>query len=530
MQVKMKKPIGIIAGLFLAFQVQAQSLEEGIKMVGYERYEKARQELAPLAAGNARANYYLGLAELGLEHTDAAAAIFSKFPDDPANMAGSARVAFIRKNPAEGMRLAQAVVAKAKKKDWEHFRFAADAITYTEGGDIQQAISWYKTALQRNDNWEVRIGLGDAYRKTSGGGGEAMNNYEYVTGKYPNNSLAHSRVGSLWYGARKYDLALEAWQKAKNADPANPLPYRDLANAYFYSGKYDLARQNVEQYLELSDKSCDDRIQHANLLYLTKEYDAAIGKMQEIISTCGEKPYMYRVIGYSQYESKNYDEALQAMRTFFVKQDPAKVLPSDYLYYGRIMMQTGNPDSADVYLARAVAADTARDKSETYRQIAEGFKDMKTDTGYAIAGSWYARLVAENPDAAPLDYYYWGFWNYYGRKYEEAAKAFEAMEAKYPDQPSATYWRGRAAAAMDPEAKEGIAVPHYTKWLDIPNSDGYSKKNADLMQAYQYLALYHYNKSEKAETQKYLDLITAIEPDNKFVKQVKEAMNAPKKK
>jgi len=526
----MKKTIGgIIAGLAFAFCAQAQSLDEGVKMIGYERYEKAKQELAPLAAGNARANYYLGLAELGLEHTDAAAAIFARYPADPANMAGMARVAFLRKNPAEGMRLAQAVADKAKRKDWEPLKFAADAVTYTEGGDVQQAVSWYKAALQKEDNADLHLALGDAYRKTSGGGGEAMNNYEYVTGKEPRNSLAHSRVGSLWYGARKYDLALEAWQKAKDADPANPLPYRDLANAYFYSGKYDLARQNVEQYLSLSDKSCDDRIQHANLLYLTKDYAAAIGKMQEIISTCGEKPYMYRVIGYSQYESQQYDEALKNMRIFFTKQDPAKVLPSDYLYYGRIMMQTNHPDSADIYFAKAVAADTAKDKSETYRQIAEGFKELKSDTGYAIAGAWYGRLVAENPDATALDYYYWGFWSYYGRKYEEAAKGFEAMEAKYPDQPSATYWRGRVAAAMDPEAKEGTAVPFYTKWLEVPNTENYTKKNPDLMQAYQYLALYHYNKNDKPNAQKYLDLITEIEPDNKFVKQVKEAMTAPKK-
>src|SRR5690606_21141427 len=139
----------------------AQSLEQGVKMLRYERFVKAKEELTPLAAGDARANYYLGLAELGLENLDAAGAIFSKFPDDPANMAGLARVAFMRKNTAECMSLLQSVDDMAKKRDWGHYWFAADAITYTEGGDLQQAISWYKTDPQRNDYTYLHIGLGD---------------------------------------------------------------------------------------------------------------------------------------------------------------------------------------------------------------------------------------------------------------------------------------------------------------------------------------------------------------------------------
>src|SRR5690606_40972449 len=79
-------------------------------------------------------------------------------------------------------------------RDWSSDVCSSDL----EGGDLDQAISWYKTALQRQDNAEIRIGLGDAYRKTSGGGGVAMDNYETVATKDPNNSLAHSRVGSLW--------------------------------------------------------------------------------------------------------------------------------------------------------------------------------------------------------------------------------------------------------------------------------------------------------------------------------------------
>ena len=98
------------------------------------------------------------------------------------------------------------------------------------------------------------------------------------------------------------------------------------------------------------------------------------------------------------------------------------------------------------------------------------------------------------------------------------------METKFPDQPSATYWRGRTAAAIDNEAKQGIAEPFYTKWLNFPN---YERKSADLMQAYQYLALYYYNKGDKDNAKKYLDEIEKIDANNSFLKQMRDVMNKP---
>jgi len=508
-----------MAAMTLSFSVQAQTLEDGVKMYKYERYESAKNALTPLAASNTTANYYLGLAELGLGNTNEAKAIFTKYPEDAANMAGLARVAFVSNNPAEGTRLAQVVADKAGKKGWEPLKFAADAITYTDGGNRQQAIEWYETALKRNDNPDIRIALGDAYLKLpdNSGGGKAMSSYESVTAKDPKNSLAFSRIGALWYAAKNYPLALENYQKAKDADPSNPLPYRDLANAYFWTGKYDLAKQNIEKYLELSDKSAEDLINYGNILYLSKDYEGAIKVMQDLLGKGIAKPGMYGILGFSQYETKDYPNALQNVREYFAKQDPKKLTPFDYLQFGKIAMANELSDSAEYYLNQAVAQDTATNKSETYRQIAEGFKTSKD---YAKSAQWYEKLVTAYPETQPLDYFWWGAMHYYAKNYDAAAKAFEAMETKYPDQPSATYWRGRVAAAQDDEGKTGLAVPHYEKWLDTVGYD--YEKTSDLMYAYQYLALYYYNTENSEKTKFYMDKIEAIEPQNSFLKQLKE--------
>lgn len=524
-----KQPIAIVATVALAITAQAQGLEEGIKNYHYEKYESARRILNPLAATNPLANYYLGLSELGLENAQGAKVTFSRFADDAANMAGLARVAYATGNAAEGARLTAIVAEKAKKKEWEPLKYAADAITYSTGANYQQAIDWYKKALERNDNPALHIALGDAYQKVPGGGGEAMNNYENVTGKDPKNSLAFSRIGALWYAAKNYNLALESYQKAKDADPSNPLPYRDLANAYYWIGKFDQAKQNIEKYLELSDKSTDDQIQYLNILYLGKNYKDAAQKAQDLMRQGVVKPGFYGILAYSQMELKDSSGALENVRKYFSAQDPKKIYPSDYLNYGKILLMNSQEDSANAYFTKAIALDTSKNKSENYRQIAEGFKGLKTQTGYAKAGEWYGRVAAEDANAKATDYYYWGFWNFYGRNYSEAAKAFEQMEKKFSNQPSAIYWRGRVASAQDDEAKTGAAREYYERWLAV-NQEGYERKNSDLMYAYQYLAAYFFNSGDKTNAKVYLDKIEAIEPGNAFLKQMKDLMAGNKAK
>lgn len=514
--------------LGLAFGAKAQSVEEGIKMLNYERYETAQSVLAPLAAGNARANYYLGLAQLGNEKKQEALATFSKFPDDAANIAGMARVDFAEGKTTEGTTKALQAASKAKKKDWEAQKFAADALS-VDGGNPTMALDMYTKAMEKApDNMDLKIAYGDASQKLESGGGKAMTSYENVIAKDSKNSLAYSRIGALWYAARKYDSALVNYARAKDADPTNPLPYRDLANAYFYVGKYELAKQNSDEYLKLSDKSVEDKIQHANLLFLAKYYPEAIKEMQDLIATGAEKPYMHRIIGYSQSETNDFENAMKSMDKFFEKQDPKKILPSDYMYYGKILSQNGKIEEADGFYNKAIASDSSKDKSDLYRKIAEGFIAQKNETAYAKAADWYAKIVAENPDTKALDYFNWGLYKYYGKQYTEAAKAFAAMRTKYADQPSAPYWQGRVAAAIDNEGKTGEALPFFNDWLNIPDSKDYAKKPADLNKAYQYIALYNYNKGDKAQTQIYMDKISAIDPNDAFVKQLKEAI-APKK-
>lgn len=512
----------------LAFNVSAQSVPEGEKMIRYGRYESARKALEPLSAKDEKANYNLGIAQLELEDVAGAQATFAKFPDDFYNQAGMARVLFTQNKREEATKILNAIIDKAKRKEWEKYKVAADAITYTNGGNANDAITWYKKAIEINgETADVLINMGDAYLKLAGGGGEAMTSYEKAAEKGTNNSLAYSRIGALWYRAQKYGDALKSYEQAKDADPSNPLPYHDLADAYQRSGKYEKALENIEKFIQLSDKSIDDQITYANLLFLSQKYPEAQAKIQELIGKGVSKPYLYRLIAYSAYETKDYTKAQQNMQLFYSKQDPAKIIPEDYIYSGKIMAALGIQDStnakmyndsATYYFNKVVTADTSKDKRQLYLQIAEAFKESKD---YLKVGNWYGKIIAENPAASSEDYFYWGYWTFVGKDYSGAAAAFQAMRTKYPDEPTALLWQGKVAAAMDSEAKTGGAAPFYKEWIAI-KKEGYTQKPADLMNAYQYLAFYYYNSNNKQEAMEWVDKILAVEPENAFAKQIKD--------
>ena len=124
----------------------------------------------------------------------------------------------------------------------------------------------------RQDSNNIQPGERRAGRKRSVRPTPRGNNYEKAVELDTKNSLGYSRIGSLWYEAHNYNDALSNYTKAKDNDANNPLPYRDLANAYYWIGKYDLAKQNIERYIELSDQSLDDKKKYADMVHKSKDH------------------------------------------------------------------------------------------------------------------------------------------------------------------------------------------------------------------------------------------------------------------
>ncbi len=527
----MKKLI-ILVALLAAIGTQAQNLQDGIKMYNFKKYQSAIKILEPLAATDPKANYFLGLSYLENNEVEKASATFQKFPEDMANFSGNARVAFKKKEVAKGMQIVNELAAKAKKKEYEQLRLAADAIIYTEGGDLFLAVKWDSAAFKKGAKDEqLFISLGDALNKIPGGGGAAMDNYENVRDNFPNKSISFSRIGDTWLGTR-YDLAMQNFTKAKEADSTNPLPYKSLADACQRGGQYKLALTNIKRYLQLSDKSYQDSVQYVELLYQSKNYeDAAKGAQLLLVnpkSIGSLKLELTGILGFSEAANPTGDstDAVKNLRIYFQSQNKKDITPKAYIEFGRLWIRMNDMDSASYYYSIGLNADTAADKTETYKQLAEAFNAKKN---YCKAAEWYNNLVKANPNTQPLDYYYRGFMYYKCENYATALTMFQEFEKKYPDQPAAPLWEGKTAAAIDSSATDGSAIPYFDRWLEkFGNTQG--KKN-DLKFVFKYYLAYYYNSKNTDLETTYKEKLRNIDPNDAFLKQLddaKKAGNAPK--
>jgi tetratricopeptide (TPR) repeat protein len=77
--------------------------------------------------------------------------------------------------------------------------------------------------------------------------------------------------------------------------------------------------------------------------------------------------------------------------------------------------------------------------------------------------------------------------------------------------------RAKANANLDPEAKQGLARPHYEKYIELSKAEGAdpAKFREGLVEAYGYLGVYNFQKGDKAAALSNFEQVLALDPENK---------------
>ncbi|HEY1020881.1 MAG TPA: tetratricopeptide repeat protein, partial [Flavisolibacter sp.] len=122
-----------------------------------------------------------------------------------------------------------------------------------------------------------------------------------------------------------------------------------------------------------------------------------------------------------------------------------------------------------------------------------------------------------------VDLFNWALAHYRAEEYAAADSVFGMYVQKYPEQSFGYYWQARANAARDTGMKEGLAIPHYQKLVELLQKEEPSESNKKwMMEAYNYMAAYETNTTKNYDAAiNYFDKVLELNPEDADAKKYK---------
>ncbi len=539
-----------ISGLtMLSSSVFAQSLADAKKAIDAEQYQKAESMLKNLTQTQATKDenfFYLGWLYLKTDYPDSAKTAFTKGisvnPKSALNYAGLGAVDRLDKNTASAKSNFDKAIASTDKKDTEPYVYVGRAYLLPPNPDANAAIQVLKRGIAANPkdkNPELYAALGDAYRSQLKNT-DAYDNYSQALAINPKMVSAIVATGVIWKQANNYEDSEKEYRKASAIDPNYGPAYRELAETYLKWGKnstmavatqkYAQAVDFYKKYLDLTDRSIDSRMRYASFLVYAQDYKALEQESNDIARLAPKNNLLvYRYSGYAAFENKNYSAGLEALNKFISQADPKRIIPTDYLYLGRLQVASGQDSLGINSLRKALSLDTAQ--VEVYDDIAKSLYNQKK---YLEAGDAYKTFVTKSRQATLNDYLKEGvsYLNAFKAQYYSTAtpkpvadtsllvkadSAFSYIQ-HHAAAPVATValYQARANDLKEPSrnTSQGYAKPYYEQYIQLitaktPVADA---DKTFLAEAYNYLGTY-YEFKEKDATKATENFTKALEND-----------------
>jgi tetratricopeptide (TPR) repeat protein len=401
-----------------------------------------------------------------------------------------------------------------------------------------------KAKLLNEKDAQLFLVLGDAYRSE-------MKNSEafsaYRTAFDLDKTFLRSKVelGKINKMSKAFEEAIAEFKSVIALDANYGPAFRELAETYYqwawfsqkeYDNRIKEALQFYEKYMDLTDRSLDSRLRHADFLYLAKDFKALEAEANEMAKLDNVNPRVLRYLAYSAFENGNFTSSAQALKDFIAKVEPTRLISQDYLYLGRAQMKdTTQIQEGMANIEKAVGLDStnAAVMSEIGQALYKSRKYVDAARAYEIA--------VKNPERSLLDYYYLGMSYYftYGAKNADnlspakdllvkADTAFSFLVKKSPTTQAGWQYRGRINRLLDENDSLGLAVPYYETYVKLVTLDKPElavKSTAGLIEAYNYLGSVALRKDEnKDKAKEYFEKILTLDPANATAKEVLAAI------
>jgi tetratricopeptide (TPR) repeat protein len=542
--------------LFINSNVVAQDLRSAIKLTRSEQFSKADlifRSILQKNPGDGKIYFYYGenflqkyfsdtLTYSFAEMADSASKLFKSGTlheaDNPLNYVGLGEIQLIKKNKSE----AQSFFDKAlsllpsksnkasvlsKKEQAVVMIKIASAYLKAQINDSAKIFPLLRMAEQLdNKNFDLFIVKGDAYMQLLNDGSTAIVNYNQAQNLNPQSPRAKLRLGQLWVKANNYISALNYYSEAIKIDSNYAPVYREMGYLYARTNQHILAKESFGRFLYLSSGNKVARIQYINILLDLQDYEEAIKQINFVIDQDSSNNDFNRALGYSYYETNQYEKGLYYMTKFFDNVQPKKIRTMDFIYYGKLLAKNNKDSLAAEILMKAFLMDTSQ--TELLNQAISEYIKIKN---YSKAAEIVIKKTLMKKDVAN-DYFILGKLYYNLHEWQKADSAFSINLSIDPGNIKGYLWKSYSLVNLDPDSKEGLAKPTFEALIEKAKSD--SLKNSKyLKEAYSYLAYYYLiqyiktkNQNYGVTSKEYCEKVLALDPTDEKAKTILKELNA----
>lgn len=539
-----KTVLTFFAFLSLTSFAVAQSVQDGINFLYYERYAKAKETLQKVVSSNpkdAYAIYWLGQALLSDKDIPAAKALFQKALNEGVNepyiWIGMGHVELLQGgdiNQAK-QKFEQAITTTKTKKGEDPNILNAIGRANADGGSRYGDPVYGVEKLKRagdldKTNFDIYYNMGVNYLKMgSDKGGDAYEAFNEAIRRNPKDARSMYRIGRIYESQANTDLMNEWYGKAVAADP-NYAPAYLQWFLYYSNRDVNIAKEYLDKYMNVvkDDKTCEIDYFYADYLFRAGKYNESIAKAQEMENgNCKDFTKVHLLYAYSYDRLGDTIKARNAVEKYFASTPEDKILPEHYIIGASVLKRFPDKiDQAVKLLSTVYNIDTIRRNKMRYADTIAYIYRINNRPVDRL--QWLLKSWSLNPNPSNFDIYNMGDAALAAKDYVLSDSMFNMYKNKYPDQSYGYIGRVKVAQAKDSSGAASVQpINDYIGYLSADTL----KNKPTIIYYYSLLAQYFANtaKDYPAALEQFKK-IQALDPSNadvqKYIDQLTKVINS----
>ena len=527
---KMKMKLLIFAFLIVfvsPMMLAAQNESDGFTKLNQKDYREAKQIFTALLKTNpknAAALFGLGEYYFYTGKTDSAKSCYQKGLDASSSYAGNysglGKISY-KTAPVEAEAYFKDAIKKSKK---EASAIVSIAKFFYEQSPkrLDEAKRYVNLAIGVDDKNGFTYFLNGLIELAKDNAKDASLQFDRAIYFDPNQLEAYLYQSNLMSRARNFTQAVDYVNKAIAVNPKFWPAYKSLGDLYYDKQNYADAAKNFAIYFK-NVPADTDVTNYTYSLFFNKQLKEARELIDNLLKKNPNDYILLRLMGYIDYENKDYVNGKATMDKFFAIVPAEKVLNDDYSYYGKMLSASGSDSLAIINYQKALTKDSTQ--YQLYDEMSKSYNKLKKYDESLQFGSKY---IKKKPNLTTADYYNLGT-SYYKvgsildvkvdslkqlQYLQMADSLFKYVETNSPASYLGPFWRARVNSRIDKETTMGLAKPFYEKALGILVQDT-AKNKSQLSEIYGYLGFYYYLKDDKPNSIDNWKKALEFDPGNK---------------